>query len=71
LFFRLKNRKKAKCSLLVLQNFFPKNLMCAAHFEQQHTLSLLTDIQTADRQIDDMVFDLYGLTPEERALVRG
>jgi type I restriction-modification system DNA methylase subunit len=43
------------------------------HFEQQRAraLSLLADIQTTDRQIDDMVFDLYGLTAEERALVRG
>jgi len=28
-------------------------------------------IRTTDRHIDDMVFDLYGLTAEERELVLG
>ncbi|MBV6443276.1 MAG: hypothetical protein DYG98_05935 [Haliscomenobacteraceae bacterium CHB4] len=43
------------------------------HFEQERRQAqrLLEEIKTADRQIDEMVYDLYGLTEEERALVRG
>jgi hypothetical protein len=43
------------------------------HFGQERAraLALREQIRTTDRRIDDMVFDLYGLTPEERALVLG
>lgn len=34
-------------------------------------LALREQIRAADRRIDDMVFDLYGLTAEERTLVLG
>jgi hypothetical protein len=27
------------------------------------------DIEAADREIDDLVYDLYGLTKKERALI--
>ncbi len=37
--------------------------------QQEKIQSLKSQIQATDRQIDDMVFDLYGLTAEERALV--
>lgn len=43
------------------------------HFGQERTrvLALQEQIRSTDRRIDDMVFDLYGLTAEERALVLG
>ncbi len=43
------------------------------HFEQQRAQAqgLLEQIKSTDQQIDNMVFDLYGLTAEERALVLG
>jgi hypothetical protein len=34
-------------------------------------LALREQIRATDSRIDDMVFDLYGLTAEERALVLG
>jgi hypothetical protein len=43
------------------------------HFEQERAvaLGLQEQIRSTDQRIDEMVFDLYGLTPEERALVLG
>jgi len=41
------------------------------YFEKEKTevIALKTQIDTLDKQIDDMVFDLYGLTEEERKIV--
>lgn len=37
--------------------------------EQAEILALKSQIDMIDKQIDDMVFDLYGLTQEERNIV--
>jgi len=37
--------------------------------EKAEVIALKTQIDTLDTQIDDMVFDLYGLTEEERKVV--
>ena len=37
--------------------------------EKAEVIALKTQIDTLDKQIDDMVFDLYGLTEEERKIV--
>ena len=44
-----------------------------AHFEQERARAqvLLDEIRATDQRIDEMVFDLYGLTAAERAVVRG
>jgi hypothetical protein len=34
-------------------------------------VELKTKIDACDTEIDDMVFDLYGLSDEEREVVRG
>jgi hypothetical protein len=39
--------------------------------EQQKALALKTQIDTTDHQIDQMVYELYGLTEDEIALVEG
>jgi hypothetical protein len=39
--------------------------------EKAEILALKTQIDAVDREIDDMVFDLYGLTEEERKVVLG
>ena len=43
------------------------------HFEQERARAqvLLDEIRATDQRIDEMVFDLYGLTAAERAVVRG
>jgi hypothetical protein len=37
--------------------------------KKKEILDLKSQIDTTDRQIDEMVFDLYGLTEEERRVV--
>ena len=43
------------------------------HFEQERARvqALHDEIRATDHRIDELVFDLYGLTAEERAVVRG
>lgn len=50
----LKNRSE-------LRDFFEKN--------KTQALELKTQIDTTDREIDEMVFELYELTPAEREIV--
>ncbi|OGJ82982.1 hypothetical protein A2598_05610 [Candidatus Peribacteria bacterium RIFOXYD1_FULL_54_13] len=49
----------------------PKKQELMEYFEQQKTaLSTVADqIETLQREIDEMVCDAYGLTKEERAIV--
>ncbi|MBL7798080.1 MAG: hypothetical protein JNJ90_16430 [Saprospiraceae bacterium] len=44
---------------------------CLGYRGKIQVLALQEQIRATDRRIDDMVFDLYGLTAEERALVLG
>ncbi len=44
-----------------------RRLPAAATEHQKRLIEL--QIEATDREIDDLVFDLYGLTPEERAVV--
>jgi hypothetical protein len=39
--------------------------------KKQEIIELKHTINVTDREIDDMVFDLYGLTEEERKVVLG
>ncbi|MFZ2283628.1 MAG: hypothetical protein WAV86_07115 [Lutibacter sp.] len=39
--------------------------------ESKKALALKTDIDTADKEIDAMVYKLYGLTEEEIGIVEG
>lgn len=43
------------------------------HFEKQKAIAaaLKSTIDTTDREIDQMVYALYGLTPDEIAIVEG
>ena len=38
---------------------------------QKELLDLKTQIETTDKQIDKMVYELYGLSEDEVALVEG
>ena len=42
-----------------------------AYFDKRkaEVRDILARIETTDREIDDMIFDLYGLTQEERKVV--
>lgn len=46
---------------------------CDAYAASAHAKKVDTDDDTSvlEAEIDDIVFDLYGLTEEERALVQG
>ena len=45
--------------------------LTAAHANEHDRTYLENKAAGLDRQIDELTYDLYGLTPEERALVQG
>jgi len=50
----------------------PISLTWDVRHEPQHiTISNIKKIEATDRQIDQLVYQLYGLTPEEIAIVEG
>lgn len=42
-----------------------------AQFDRQHPTTLQNALTKTDREIDQLVYQLYGLTPAEIALVEG
>lgn len=64
----LKELKKAKVSLTLTEE---AEWMAYFHTEKEKAVALQNEINRLDKEIDQMVYDLYGLTEDEVAIVEG
>jgi hypothetical protein len=48
-----------------------QTLISTAYFSEQKALALQPDITRIDAEIDQLVYELYGLTEEEIRIVEG
>jgi hypothetical protein len=62
----LKELKKAKIQLSLSEE---AEWMAYFNEQKQKALALKTEIDNTDKQIDQMVYELYGLTEEEIAII--